>query len=88
MRLFQVLDLLAELIDHRLQLEADRGEPAVVRLGAERVDLAVELLGEEVEPASDRAALRPAGARGRDMRVQPVDLLADIGRVASSTASW
>ena len=37
MLLFQVLHLLAELLDHAFELKADIGEFHVVRLGAERI---------------------------------------------------
>src|SRR3954447_20939509 len=42
-----VLDLLAQLLDRRLELDADRGEADIRTLGAERVGLAVELLAQE-----------------------------------------
>jgi hypothetical protein len=75
----QVLHLLAELLDHALELEAGIGQLDVVRLRADRVGFAIELLGEEVEPASDRAAVADQPLRLRDVRRQPVDLLADVG---------
>ena len=62
---FDVLHLLAQLVDHGLQLEADRGQRAVVGLGAERVGLAVEFLRQEVEPAADRRAARRAARAPR-----------------------
>src|SRR3981081_2322910 len=55
--LLQVLDLLAELLDQALELEPDIGQLHVARLGAQRVGLAVELLGEKIELAADRAAV-------------------------------
>src|SRR5690242_16530562 len=74
-----VLDLLAQLLDRRLQVDADAGEADIGTLGAERVGLAVEFLAEEVELAPDGAALGDEVARRRDMGVQPVQLLAHIG---------
>src|SRR5262249_39835122 len=46
-----VLHLLAHLVDDGLELEARPCRLGVVGLGAERIGLAVELLGQEVEPA-------------------------------------
>ncbi len=67
--LLHVLNLLAELLDHRLEVEADPRQRDVVGLGAERVGLAAEFLRQEIEPAPDRAARREelagAAARGR-----------------------
>src|SRR5262245_12086169 len=42
-----VLHLLAHLIDHRLELEPRPRRLRIVGLGAERIGLAVELLGQE-----------------------------------------
>src|SRR4029078_8924455 len=66
----QVLDLLAQLVDDRLQFEADCGQGAVAGLGAGRGDFAIELLSEEVEPASDRPALGEQCAGRLDMSLQ------------------
>ena len=62
-----------------LELEADRRQLARPRLRAERVGLAVELLHQEVEPAPDRAALGDQRSRRGDVRLQPVELLGDVG---------
>src|SRR5205807_5748208 len=69
---FQILDLLAELLDHALELEPDIGELDVVRFGAERIGLAVELLSEEIEPPTDRAAVGDQPRGLGYMRRQPV----------------
>ena len=62
-RSFQILHLLAELLDHGLQLQPDVGQLDVVRLGAQRIGLAVELLRQEIELAADRRRRpRSAGA--------------------------
>src|SRR5690349_20450158 len=73
-----VLDLLAQLLDRRLQVDPDTGEADIGALGAERIGLAVEFLAEEVELAPDRAALGHQIARRRNMGVEPVQLLAHI----------
>src|SRR4051794_11367570 len=74
-----VLDLLAQLLDGGLQVDADGGEADIGALGAEGVGFGVELLAEEVELASDRAALGDEIARRRDMRRQPVQFFPDVG---------
>src|SRR5258708_1934330 len=48
--LFDILHLLAELIDARLQRQADGGERADGGLRTQGVGLAHELLGQEVQP--------------------------------------
>ena len=52
--LLDVLDLLAQLIDHGFECQPVAGDFGVVAFGAERVGFAVEFLGEEVEFAADR----------------------------------
>src|SRR5271170_1216660 len=49
-----VLHLLAELLDLGSQFKPLRGEADVIGLGAEGACLARQLLGEEIEPPSDR----------------------------------
>ena len=78
-RSFQVLHLLAELLDHGLQFQTDVGQLDVVRLRAQRIGFAVELLRQEVELAPDRAAGIDQPARLRHMGDEPVELLADVG---------
>src|SRR5262249_22264921 len=65
--LFEVLHLLAELLDNGLELKPDLGEFHVVRFGAQRIGFPIELLGEEIEPASDRAAFGDQVLRLRNM---------------------
>src|SRR5262245_54026185 len=55
--LFDIRGLLAQPVDRRLEREAGAREVHGRRLRAQRVGLAVKLLGEEVELAPDRAAL-------------------------------
>src|SRR5690349_1374650 len=74
-----VLDLLAQLLDRRLQVDPDVGEADIGALGAERVGLAVEFLAEEIELAPDRAPFGDEIARRRDMRGEPVQFLAHVG---------
>ena len=78
-RSLQVLHLLAELLDHAFQLQADIGELDVVGLGGERIRFAVEFLRQKIEPAADRPAVGDQLLRLRDMRGEPVELLADVG---------
>src|SRR5256885_1139842 len=54
---FQILHLLAELLDHALELQPDIRQLHVVRFRAERVGFAIELLCEKIEPTADRAAV-------------------------------
>ena len=77
-KLIDVLNLLAELLDGRLQIEPDAGEFDVRRLGAQRVRLAVQLLAEEVELPADRPTVVEQRQRRLMMRPQPVELLARV----------
>ena len=76
---FQVLHLLAELLDHALELQADIGELHIVRLGAQRVGFAIELLSQEIEPAADRAAVGDQPLACATCERKPIKLLADVG---------
>ena len=76
--LLQVLHLLAELLDDALELQADIGEFDIVRLGAERVDLAIKLLREEIEPPADGAAAGNEFACLRNVRREPIQLFAHV----------
>ena len=55
---FEVLHLLAHLLDQHLELERHLRQLGVDRLRAERVGFAVQLLREEIEALADAAALR------------------------------
>src|SRR5436853_747127 len=55
--LLDILDLLAELINRRFEAEADPGQAGVRRFRAQSVDLAIELLGQEIKLAPARVAL-------------------------------
>src|SRR2546423_1566336 len=78
MRSFDVLHLLAHLLDQQLQLKRAVRDPAARRLGSERVGLAVELLGEEVEPFSGGAAFVQSALDLAEMRTEPLQLLVDV----------
>lgn len=74
-----VLNLLAHLVDHRLEIEANRGERPVDRLRAERVGLAVELLAEKIETTSHRRRIGDEAERLLMVRPETVQFLPDIG---------
>src|SRR5580704_5199421 len=76
---FEVLHLLAELLDRRLQGKADAGQLDIGRFRAQRVGLAVQFLAQEIELPADRLAALEQVADLREMGAQPVELLADIG---------
>src|SRR5437867_4630270 len=59
--LFDILDLLAHLLELRLRRDDELRDPEAVGLGAHRVHLAVHLLQQEVELAPAR--LRRVGQR-------------------------
>src|SRR5208337_1226876 len=73
-----VLNLLAELLDLRPQFKPLCSQSHIVRLGRERIGLTAELLGEEIEPPPDGAALVEQSSRGGDMGFEPVKLLANV----------
>ena len=50
----------------------------IARLGAQRVGLAVELLGEEIEPPAGRLARGEQLARAGDMGAEPLQFLLDV----------
>mgnify|MGYP001800263281 CR=1 FL=1 len=70
--------MLAHLVDQRLEGKADARQFGILRLGAERIGLAVELLHQEIELAPDRPALPQQVARGFDMGVQAVDFFGHV----------
>ena len=74
-----VLDLLAQLIDHRLELEPGPADFNVGGLGAERIRLAIELLRQEFEFAPDRLIAVDELVRCRNMSAQAIEFLLDIG---------
>ena len=76
---FDVLHLLAQLVDHRLHVQADRGQ-------ARSFDLEHSVLTSRLNSCARKSSRRPTApplgeqlARGGDMGVEAVDLLADVG---------
>ena len=63
----------------RSQFKPLRGQAHVIGLGAEGARLPPQLLGEEIEPPSDRPAPVDQRPSGGDMGLEPVELLADVG---------
>src|SRR5688500_1333699 len=55
--LFNVLHLLAHLIDHRLEGKANGAQGPVLRFGAKSVGFAVKLLGEKIKFAAHRSGI-------------------------------
>src|SRR5690625_1214581 len=74
----QILNLLAELFHRSLQLQTDVSELHIRRFGAKRIDLAIELLTEEVKPAANGTAVREQGACGLQMNLNAVQLFTHI----------
>src|SRR5687768_1183018 len=56
--LFHILNLLAELLDGGLEVQADRRQGRELRLRAQGVGIAHEFLGQEVQPSSNGAVAR------------------------------
>ena len=79
MGLLQILDLFAKLVDHRLEFQPDGCDGGGVRLRTQRIRFAVEFLRQKIELAADGAAICQQRPARRHMRLQPVDLFADIG---------
>jgi hypothetical protein len=74
-----VLDLLAQLIDDSLELEAGPADLDVGSFRAHRVRFAIELLRQKFEFAPDRLAALDELVGCRNMRAQAIELLLDIG---------
>src|SRR2546428_139981 len=77
-RSFDVLNLLAHLLDQQLELEARVGEVLRHRLRAERVGLAVELLHQKVQALADRPSGPDHAVDLVEVRSQAVQLLGDV----------
>ena len=77
-RLFDILHLFAHLVDCHLEVEANRRQRAVLRLGAQRVRLAQEFLHQKVKfPTGRRAGANQVAGSG-DMRAQAVKFLGHV----------
>src|SRR5581483_236644 len=77
-RSFDVLNLLAHLLDQDLELERYLGDLGVHGLRAQRVGLAMQLLSQEVQALARAAALRQYPPYFGDVGGQPCDLLRDV----------
>ena len=87
--LLQILNLLAELVDHGLQLQPDGRDRRGIRLGAERIRFAVEFLRQEIELAADRRRRRRAASRAAATCAFSRSISSRMSAlVASSAASW
>src|SRR6187549_168519 len=75
---FEILHLLAHLLDQHLELERNLRQLGVDRLRAERVRFAMQLLREEVEALADVAALRQDAPDLGNVRRKPRHLLGDV----------
>src|SRR6267142_3368642 len=78
-RLFKVLRLFAHFFDDPLGGERRLGELEIVRLRGDGVDLAVQLLDQEVERAADGAATVEQQRELLEMRAEPRQLFPDVG---------
>src|SRR6266702_3675025 len=77
-RSFDVLNLLAHLLDQQLELEACIRQVLRNRLRAERVGLAVELLHQKVQALADRPSGPDHAVHLFEVRSQAVQLLGDV----------
>src|SRR5436309_5802659 len=73
-----VLDLLAELLELALRGKDEVGDREVARLGARRVELAVDLLHEEVDPLADGPLLAWCAVQRGEVALEPAELLGDV----------
>src|SRR5437763_15622523 len=73
-----VLHLLPELLELALRREHEVRDHQVPRLGARRVELAVDLLDEEVDPLADRPPLAARRREGGEVALEPHQLLGDV----------
>src|SRR5258705_5637452 len=78
MALFDVLDLLADLLHLALGVDRELRQPEVARLGGHGVDLAADLLEQELDLLADRLVGRAEVAKAGEMALQPHDLLGDV----------
>src|SRR5688500_16738787 len=78
LRLLNVLHLLADLLHQQLELQRAVRDRLAGSLGGEGVGLAVELLGDEVEPLADGASRAERSLHFVKMQAQPLELLGDV----------
>jgi len=84
---FDILGLLAELVDYRLKGEAGAGQCNVGGFGAQGVGFPVEFLGEKIQLAAHALAAGDQGARILDMGCEPVQLFAARSSALFSSTS-
>src|SRR5262245_10012374 len=77
----EVLDLLADLLGLRLEVEGPAADLEILALARDRVRLPVDLLEEEVHTLADRLAVASRQERAGLLEVtgEPDDLLGDVG---------
>src|SRR5689334_7483782 len=75
--LLNVLHLLSHLVDHHFQGEPRARYLRGVRLGAQRIGLAIELLRQEIELATDGSGLREEIACRGDVHAQAPQFFLD-----------
>src|SRR5438093_1148572 len=76
-----VLHLLAELLHLRLLAEHQVRDLAVTRLGAGGIELALDLLEQELDPLADRAALAERRGERAQVRFEAYQLLGHVAPV-------
>src|SRR5438132_1343088 len=76
-----VLHLLAELLHLRLLTEHQVRDLAVTRLGAGGIELALDLLEQELDPLADRAALAERRGERAQVRFEAYQLLGHVAPV-------
>src|SRR5439155_20962538 len=73
-----VLYLLAELLELPLRRQHEVRDHQVPRLGTRRVELAVHLLDQEVDPLADRSALPERRRERGEVALESHQLLGDV----------
>src|SRR5688500_14853912 len=76
--LFDILHLLAELLDDDLDVDGVARGLGVLRLRRQGVGLAVELLHQEIEPPADGILARQRLAHFGEVRAEARELLVDV----------
>ena len=75
---FQILHLLAHLLDQDLQLDRGIGRARVGGFGTERVRFTIEFLHQEIKSATNRFGQAENAPRLANMRGQAIEFLVDI----------
>src|SRR4051794_7623727 len=79
-----VLDLLAQPLELGLGVDHAHGHRRRLRLGADGVDLAVELLGQKIEPPAIGLGAVAQALTLDQVRRDPRQLLGDVGSVGEN----